>query len=77
MNPQVQEKMGLDTVGPSRGPRIEGLEKTCPELAGPKLKGGLRGQLEKCFNAQDKLQPYQIPYPISQFRKKVFSKSYI
>jgi len=59
--------MGLDTVGPSRGPRIEDLEKTCTELDGPKLKGGLQGQLQKCFNAQDMLKPYQIPYLISQF----------
>ena len=27
MNPQVQEEMGLDTVGLSRGPRIEDPEK--------------------------------------------------
>lgn len=38
MNPQVQEKLVLDTVGPSRHPRIENLEKMCM-----KLKGGFQG----------------------------------
>ena len=61
MDPQVQEKIGLDTVGPSRGPRIEDLEKMSTDLDGPELRGGLGDRLEKCFRAQDVVKPYQMP----------------
>ena len=46
MNPQMQE-VGLDTVGPFRGSRIEDLEKAGTDLDDPEPKGGLCGPAGK------------------------------
>lgn len=70
MDPQVQEKVVLDTVAASRGPRIEDLEKTSTDLDGPELRGGLRGPAGKAFLCLGRGQAISDANLISQFRRK-------
>lgn len=68
MNSQVQKEVDLDTDGPARGSRTEGLGKTEGEASGTRgseAQGRAWGPAGEVF---------QIPYPISQLERKALSK---
>lgn len=64
MNSQVQREVDLDTVGPARSPRTEGLGKTKGEAHRNRMSKAQGRTWEPAGEV------FQIPYQISQVRKK-------